>query len=95
MPSKSRRDRRRISRNLQTGIPSGSIPSAAGMAAAGLAADVPAAALPVKNSVVYRQKAPLPDPAESMKYLGQELKWIAVVTLVILVLMVIAYYIFR
>jgi hypothetical protein len=85
MPAKSRRDRRNISRNRNINMP---------INIAAVKAEPNTAALPTKTMSSYSQK-PLPTTESNTKYLANEIKWIGIVTLVIVILLFVSYYIFR
>jgi hypothetical protein len=84
MPAKSRRDRRNISRNRTLNMP---------VMAAPVKAE-PGSAASFKTGSSYAQKS-VPSIESNTKYLANEIKWIGMVTVVIIILLFVAYFIFR
>ena len=86
MPYKSRRERRNMPRNVNT-VPAKASPEPAiKTAAAQPTKSAPSANLSSRGA---------PAPVTTYPYIGNEVKWIAVVTAITAVVLIIAYYIFR
>jgi hypothetical protein len=85
MPAKSRRDRRNISRNRHTNRPLKDVTAKI---------EANPATIADKSAASYYQK-PVPNAAETNRLLLNEIKWIGIVTGVIVVLLFISYFIFR
>jgi hypothetical protein len=86
MPVKSKRNRRKISQSRKTStlldtVPKNIEPNING--------------LPIKNAVPFGVKPSTATDLNSLKYLFDEIKWIGVVTGIIIVLLIISYIVFR
>ncbi len=87
MPAKSRRNRRNIPQSRKvTASPSTSSTATA---------DIGPATQPEKSPVSYRATNKATAPAPTYPYILSEIKWISIVTAIVVVLLVIAYIFFH
>jgi len=84
MPAKSRRDRRNFSRNRQINMPLNTVTAKVESNTTNV----------LKKSAASYNQRPVPDAAENTRLLLNEIKWIGLVTGVIIVLIIISYLVF-